>query len=106
MAQDKLIGNWTADNELTLRASGEDPAAFAELAQFLPKYTAVFTDSEITLDGFKKNTQVIPYRITEAEGSTLRGDIAGGQAELQIDFETEDRILMRFDGQPFGLKRA
>ncbi len=106
MAQDKLIGRWTADNELSLRASGEDPAQFAELAQFMPKYTAVFTESEITLDGFKKNTEVVPYRITETEGSTLRGDIAGGQAQLQIDFETEDRILVQFDGQPFGLKRA
>jgi len=106
MAQDKLIGNWTADNELSLRASGENPDDFADLAALMPKYTAVFTASEITLDGFKKKTEVVPYRITETDGQTLRGDIAGGQAQLQIDFETEDRILVRFDGQPFGLKRA
>ncbi len=106
MAQDKLLGNWTDDIELTLRASGEDPADFAALAQFMPKYTAVFTASEITLDGFKKKTEVVPYRITETEGSTLRGDIAGGEAQLQIDFQSDDSILVRFDGQPFGLKRA
>ena len=80
MGADKLIGNWTADNDLNLRESGEDPAEYAELERFLPKYTAVFTEKEITIEGLMKKTQVIPYQITEAEGATLRGDIAHGQA--------------------------
>lgn len=106
MGEHKLIGKWTADNALNLRESGEDPADYVELERFLPKYTAVFTDDEITIEGMKKTTQVIPYRITERDGATIRGEIAGGAAPLRIDFESDDRILIRFDGKPFGLKRA
>ena len=75
---------------LNLRESGEDIADYAELERFLPKYTAVFTEKEITIEGLKKTTQVIPYRITERDGATLRGETAHGAAPLRIDFESDE----------------
>jgi len=106
MATDKLIGDWTTDLALTFKAAGEeitDPAELADMAEFMPTMTATFTATEVTIDADTK--QVLPYQITQTDGATLTGELAG-VIPLTIQFESDDRMIMGFDGELFGLKRA
>jgi hypothetical protein len=106
MATDKLIGDWTTDLALTFKAAGEeinDPAELAEMAEFMPTMTATFTASEVTIEADSR--QVMPYQITQTEGATLTGEVAGA-IPLKIQFESDDRMIMDFAGELFGLKRT
>jgi len=106
MVTDKLIGDWKTDLALTLKIAGEeidDPEELAAMADFMPTMTATFTASEVTIEADTR--QVMPYQITQTEGTTLTGELAG-VVPLKIQFESDDRIIMDFGGEEFGLKRA